>query len=59
MTKDKVIASLDDLPDEFELEDLFERLRLIQRIDYGRQQVALGEVVSEEEARQYLRKWLD
>ena len=59
MTKDQVLASLHELPEEFELEDLLERLRLIQRIEYGRQQVARGEVATEEEARHYLRKWLD
>ena len=58
MTKEKVINSLKELPDEFELEDLFERLLFLQRIEEGIQQSKNGEVISEEEARKRLAKWL-
>lgn len=57
MTKEKVLDSLKGLPDEFELEDLFERLLFINRIEEGLRQSAAGEIVSEEEARRYLSRW--
>ena len=57
MTKEQVITSLKDLPDSFELEDLFERLSLIKRIEEGLRQADNGETVSESEARAYLSRW--
>lgn len=35
MTKAQIIETVHQLPDNFELEDLFERLLLIQRIEEG------------------------
>ena len=57
MTKKQVITSLQDLPDDFELEDLFERLLLIKRIEEGVRQADNGETLSEAEARAYLSRW--
>lgn len=57
MTKEQVIISLQDLPNSFELEDLFERLLLIKRIEEGIRQADNGETVSEAEARAYLGRW--
>lgn len=57
MTKEQVITSLQDLPDSFELEDLFERLLLIKRIEEGIRQADNDETVSESEARAYLGRW--
>ncbi len=58
MTKEQVLISLQNLPDPFVLEDLFERLILIERINEGLEQVKRGEVVTVEEAKQRLAKWL-
>lgn len=57
MTKQKLFDAVKDLPDDFELEDLFERLVLIKRIEEGIRQSDNGETVSEAEARAYLSKW--
>ncbi|WP_345123880.1 hypothetical protein [Hymenobacter antarcticus] len=46
-----------DLPEDFELEDLFERLVLIKRIEEGIRQSDNGKTVAEAEARAYLSRW--
>ena len=59
MTKEQVITSLQDLPDDFEPEQLIERLISLQKMEEGLEQVKRGEVVTVEEAKQRLAKWLD
>lgn len=58
MTKEQVITSLQDLPDSFEPEQLIERLISLQRMEEGLEQVKRGEVVTVDEAKQRLAKWL-
>lgn len=58
MTKEKLFAAVKDLPEDFELEDLFDRLLLIKRIEEGIRQSDNGETVPEAEARAYLSRWL-
>ena len=58
MTKEKLFEAVKDLPDNFELEDLFERLLLIKRIEEGIRQSDNGETVPESQARAYLSRWL-
>ncbi len=35
MTKQKILETVENLPENFELEDLFERLLLVKRIEEG------------------------
>ncbi|WP_375415783.1 hypothetical protein [uncultured Hymenobacter sp.] len=58
MTKEQIIETVRQLPDGFELDDLFERLLLIRRIEEGIRQSESGETVGEAEARTYLNRWL-
>ena len=58
MTKEKLFEAVQDLPDNFELEDLFERLLFIKRIEEGIRQSDNGETLTEAEARSYLSRWL-
>ena len=51
MTKEKLFESIKDLPETFELEDLFERLLFIERLEQRLAQAAQGDVVSFEDAR--------
>ena len=59
MRKSTVIESLSELPDEFSIEEIIERLIIIEKIDKGRQQVKDGKVNTEEEAKAKLGKWLN
>ena len=58
MTKEAVLSSLKELPETFPVEELIERLIFLQRVEEGIQQSKNGEVVSLEEARKRLAKWL-
>lgn len=58
MTKEQLISSLQDLPDTFEPEQLIERLIALQKMDEGLEQVKHGEVVTVEQAKSRLTKWL-
>jgi len=58
MTKEKLLEAVKDLPDNFELEDLFDRLLLIKRIEEGVRQSQQGETLTEAEAKNYLGRWL-
>jgi len=58
MTKNQVFATLQELPDTFEPEQLIERLLSLQRMEEGLDQVRRGEVLTVEEAKSRLNKWL-
>ena len=58
MTKAQILETVNQLPEDFELEDLFERLLLIKRIEEGVRQSDNGETLTEAEARSYLSRWL-
>ncbi len=58
MTKEKVLEAVNNLPDEFTLDDLVERLIILEILEKGMKQVRAGEVVSSEQARKRFEKWL-
>lgn len=59
MRKITVLESLDKLPDEFSIDDIIERLIILEKIDKGRQEVKDGKINSEEQAKAKLSKWLN
>lgn len=58
MRKSTVIDSISKLPDEFSIEEIIERLIVIEKIEKGRQDVKDGKVNTEEQAKEKLGKWL-
>ncbi len=58
MQKEKVIAVLEDLPDEVDVDALTERLYLLQKIDDAEKEIAAGKGIPHEEVRRRLAKWL-
>jgi hypothetical protein len=58
LTKQKVIQTINDLPDTFSIEEIIDRLVLLQKIEIGMSQSINGETVSTEEAKVRLKKWL-
>jgi uncharacterized protein YcnI len=59
MRKSTVIESINKLPDEFSIDEVIERLILIEKIEKGRQEVMEGKVNTEEQAKAKLSKWLN
>lgn len=57
IAKSQLITSLQDLPDEFTLDELFERAIFIEKVNRALEEVKSGEVYTTEEARQKLRHW--
>lgn len=57
MTKQQLLETVQNLPNTFDLEDLFKHLLLIKRIDGGIRQSDNGETLLETEARRHLSRW--
>jgi hypothetical protein len=58
MKKAQLLASIEDLPEEFSVDELMERLLILQKIEEGQQQILEGKSYTEEEAKKKLEKWL-
>ncbi len=58
LTKKEVIESLKSLPERFDAEMAIEKIVFLEKIRIGLEQSGAGNVVSKEEARKRLGKWL-
>ena len=58
MQKEKVQQVLDTFPSDVDVDAFLEKVYLQRKIETGEQQIAAGEVVSHEEAKKRLDKWL-
>jgi hypothetical protein len=58
MTKTLVSEAVREMPDEFSIDDLVEKLMLIQSFEEGRHQFQMGKVFTHQEVGQKLGKWL-
>ena len=58
ITKEKLIQTINDLPDSFSIDDLFDRIVLLQKIEIGLEQSKSGNIRSTQEAKIKLEKWL-
>lgn len=54
----KVIETISSLPETFSIEELIDRLILIQKIEIGIDQAEKGQAVSTKVAKTRLKKWL-
>jgi hypothetical protein len=57
MKRDKAIDTVKELPEEFELEALIERLIFIEKVEQGRAQVKEGKTVSHDQVIEMIKKW--
>ena len=57
-TKQEMLKAIAELPDEANVEDAIERLYLLYKIGKGIKQADAGELVSQDEARRRMAKWL-
>ncbi|MEQ9288110.1 MAG: hypothetical protein RIG77_14435 [Cyclobacteriaceae bacterium] len=58
MNKQVVIDSVNEMPQNFELDELFERLLVIEKIERGRADVKQKRTLTHELAKKELQKWL-
>lgn len=57
MNKDKLIATISDMPQDFELETLMEKLTFIEKVEKGLEQLNSGNTISHEEVRKRIKQW--
>ena len=57
ITKDQVINSLREMPAQFSIDELMDKLILLQKIDIGLEQSRQGDVYSSQEAKEMLKQW--
>ena len=57
ITKDKAIEVINSLPEEFSIEELMVRLILLNKIESGIKQAAIGESYTSDEAKKMVREW--
>jgi hypothetical protein len=58
LNKEKLLQTIKNLPEQFSMEEFFERTILMQKIEAGLELSKNGQTVSSEEARKRLSKWL-
>lgn len=58
LTREKVIETIKQLPDKFSVEEIIDRIILLEKIEIGLQQSLKGEVTPDEELDKKLPAWL-
>lgn len=57
-TKQQILKAIEELPENAKVEDALERLYLLYKIERGIEQADSRELITQEEARQRMAKWL-
>jgi len=58
LTREEVLKSINELPEEFSFDEVLDKLLLLDKIEIGLAQSQSGEVSSTIEAKAQLSKWL-
>ncbi len=56
--KQQVLKALEDLPDDAGVEEALDRLYLLYKVERGLRQADRGELLTQEEVRERMGKWL-
>jgi len=57
MKKQSIVDIVKELPGEFDLDELMERLIVIDKIDKGLEEVDSGKTISHENVKKIVAKW--
>lgn len=57
MKREKVIETLKELPKEFELDVLLEKLVFVEKVNKGLSQIKKGETLTNEKVKETVLKW--
>jgi predicted transcriptional regulator len=57
MKRSNIINTLNELPKEFNLDDLLERLIVIEKIDEGLKEAKDGKTISHDKVKKMVSKW--
>jgi len=58
VTKEKLLESIKQLPDTFTVDEIIDRVLLLDKIEIGLEQSDNGQITPDEELDQKLPKWL-
>jgi len=58
-TKQQILRAIEGLPEGASVEDALDRLYLLYKIERGLRQADAGELISQEDARKRMSKWLE
>ncbi len=58
ITKKKLLKTIRNLPEKFSVDELLDRILLLQKIELGLEQSSAGKTSSTSEAKKKLKKWL-
>lgn len=59
MKKQALINTIPQLPEEFTIDELLEKLIILDKIEKGEKEIKDGNVLNEDEVKYRLKKWLD
>jgi predicted transcriptional regulator len=57
MNKEKAITAISDMPQNFDLEVLMERLIFIEKVEKGLEQLNSGNTLTHEQVKQRVKQW--
>ena len=57
MKRDKAIETIKELPNEFDLEELMEKLVFVEKVEKGLKQLDEGKTVTHETVKETVKKW--
>jgi hypothetical protein len=57
MKRDKAIETINEFPQEFELEELMEKLVFAEKVEKGLQQLNEGKTIPHEQVKGITKKW--
>ena len=57
MKRDKAIDTIKELPKEFELEALMEKLVFVEKVEQGLAQLKKGKTIPHEKVKEVAKKW--
>jgi predicted transcriptional regulator len=57
LTKTKVLKAIKQLPDEFSIDEMVDKMILLEKIEKGLAQSESGQVISDEELDKVVAKW--
>ena len=57
MNREKAIATINEMPQDFDLDILMEKLIFIEKVEKGLQQLEEGNSLTHEQVKQHIKQW--
>jgi len=57
MNREKAIETIKEFPQEFDLDELMERLVFVEKVENGLVQLREGKTISHQEVKELVKKW--